>query len=102
MAVSHDGKICWVLGSKNVHGVLRHSHYLEDLNNPVYTETRYSYFLEMATTFHEVALKGSFVNIHDMIEYLSSTHHTMVGEWVSPKHQHIVDYGVCPPLGSLL
>lgn len=54
---SYEGELFVAVGSKNVHGLVRWDHFMEDLDN--YSDTRYEYFKEMATTLYGILMSDS-------------------------------------------
>ena len=66
-AFSYDGELFVAIGSKNVHGLVRWNHFMEDLEN--YTEMRYGFFKEMATSLFHILTSGN-VDALGFLNYL--------------------------------
>lgn len=85
--VSNDVRY-WVMGSKNVHMVIRYTNFLEDLK--VYTGDRYSYAREMALSFSNLNLKQG--QQENLFLNLERSKNTFCAESISLCHQHLVKY----------
>lgn len=88
-AFSYEGELFVAVGSKNVHGLVRWDHFMEDLEN--YSDVRYGYFKEMATTLYGV-LTSSNVDSLGFLNYLVENGCTAVAESCNLQHQHLVKY----------
>lgn len=79
-------EIFWMGGSKHVHGVVRQSNYIEDLNQ--WTKERYTFmFKEFMTRFYKLGY-ATF----EVASFLNSTNYTFCGETLNPERQHLVKY----------
>lgn len=81
-------KIFWIGGSKNVHGVVRHEYFMEDLD--LWTKERFGYFKQFMRTFYMMT-KGD-----DRIQHfafsLDLAKKTACAEICDTKRQHLVRY----------
>ena len=75
-----------VMGSKNVHMLVRHQHIQEDMQ--LYTETRYSYARRMSMKFLELYAP----QLDNIVAELSQSGATWVAECCTLDSPHIVEY----------
>ncbi len=87
-AFIHDGITYEVIGSKNVHLVVRSAHFAEDLL--LYTEIRYTFAVKIAKLLHDNPSVSK--NLPTILEYLTSTRFTFCGEHCSTEIEHLVKY----------
>jgi len=84
---SLKGQDHWVVGSKNVHAVLR-----DEKDAVLYEEKRYSFALKMAALWFE-QLKAMTPDQQSRLKQLLGTGISLCGEAYFSDTQHIVDYG---------
>ena len=82
-AFVHNDITYEVYGSKNVHMVVRHTYYDEDIRT--YTDKRYTYAIKMADLINAKPTDTA-------VRYLATTGYAFCGEGCSTDSQHLVKY----------
>ena len=87
----YDSQYFEIIGSKNVHLIVRTNNYKEDLK--IYTEERYNYAKEIALQIRN-EIKDNQDNLIKILDYFDKTKYTFCGESCNLKHQHLVKYDI--------
>jgi len=87
-AFIYEGIKYFIVGSKNVHLIVREAHFMEDLTNPQYLGERYSFARKIAKLFLE-KYQHTFQRVHS---FIVDNCVTLCCESIFLDSQHLVDY----------